>query len=244
MSIAPDKVTFRKRTLALDAAQSPRPYNFAGHYFRIVDASDAAVEVTVHVDDVSGEPLTLRNGEGWVHRPFDRLFLSWNAQPGDTVSIVWGGNPRQAQSELFQFFPAVTAGDVQVVNSSLAVHPADAAGLLTRPALRRADTMPELVQAQHIPAAVGGVDFYTVPAGKEAIVYRVTANHVEGSTHHFSLSIRNSSGAAMHEVRVSGVHTEVLEGIVLPTGWRLRVYTYTVPSNQAFFTAEVGEYVP
>jgi len=74
-------------TLPLDTLTSNFQMNFAGNYFGVIDASSQSAEISVKFNKQQGESLTFSKGL-YMLRPFNQVFLSWEAQAGATVDII------------------------------------------------------------------------------------------------------------------------------------------------------------
>ncbi|MDD3906536.1 MAG: hypothetical protein PHS46_08470 [Candidatus Omnitrophica bacterium] len=73
--------------LPLDTVTDNWQFPVAGNYFGVIDATDQSVEISVRFNKEQNEALSFSKGLYMV-RPYNQLFLSWEAQAGKTVTII------------------------------------------------------------------------------------------------------------------------------------------------------------
>lgn len=73
--------------LPLDTATTDWQLPISGNYFGVIDASSQSAEISVRFNKSQAEALTFSKGL-YMLRPYNQLFLSWEAQAGATVTII------------------------------------------------------------------------------------------------------------------------------------------------------------
>jgi hypothetical protein len=112
-----ENVITHERTFYLDTANVSRAESLAGWYLKIIDVSSANVKIKLRVDNEQTEAKTMKLGAGWRHRWFERLVFDWDAQPGEWITVEYGGNPATYRPELYEsFVPSVTTS-VEISNT-------------------------------------------------------------------------------------------------------------------------------
>lgn len=76
-----------KYTLALDTATSDKQLDIAGNFFGVVDASAADASISVKFNKNQSEAIDFTKGL-YMTRPYNKVFLSWDAQAGESVDII------------------------------------------------------------------------------------------------------------------------------------------------------------
>jgi len=114
---AAENVITHERTIYLDKAADLKIYNWAGWYFRVVGVSSALVSITARIDNEGTEAKTLQLGAGWRHRYFEKLALSWAAQPGESITIEYGGNPLTYRPSEYESYVPSSVSAVEVSNT-------------------------------------------------------------------------------------------------------------------------------
>ena len=114
---AAENVITHERTIYLDNAADLKIYNWAGWYFRVLKTSSALVEITARIDNEGTEAKTLQLGAGWRHRYFEKLALSWAAQPGESITIEFGGNPLTYRPGEYESYVPSSVSAVEVSNT-------------------------------------------------------------------------------------------------------------------------------
>lgn len=118
-----DVVPFQSVTLKLDAIQDKLELNIPGHTLRMrADDPNIVVVGRFNPDD---NAFNMRDGFGWKHGPFRRLFLSWAAQPGKILELFIAGNPSESDPDKFDLFATSDAQFVEVTNTPANAIPVD-----------------------------------------------------------------------------------------------------------------------
>ncbi|HCD30889.1 MAG TPA: hypothetical protein DER01_00675 [Phycisphaerales bacterium] len=128
---AAENVIIHERTIYLDTARTDKEFNFAGWYLRVINVSNVNVSITSKVDNEQSEPYTLSKAAGWKHRYFNKLLLSWEAQPGASITIAYGGNPQTYDPTQFEVYVPASSTDVNVANDVDNALPVDVQGTIT-----------------------------------------------------------------------------------------------------------------
>lgn len=109
-------IAFRTKTIKLDNAEEKLALNIAGHTLRVIAVSSPAVVVTATIDETDAPEFQLVGGFGWQHGAFRRVYLTWAAQAGESITLLYGGSPADARKELFQAFSSDNRSNVQITN--------------------------------------------------------------------------------------------------------------------------------
>ncbi len=124
-----DAHSVRVVTIALDAAADNRRFEIAGNVLWCVRATSLNTSIEVAFQDTHGDRLPFGEGSFIKGIPFSRLFLSWEAQPGQTITLFsvvdrTGRfevvNPAQTFSNVVQQVPPImtTLADLTVAASA------------------------------------------------------------------------------------------------------------------------------
>ena len=100
-----------------DAARNAL-YDIGGHRFIVRRTPTPDTEITVRMNRSTGQGWNLREGEGFIHYGFEKLYLSWDAAatPGDIIELAFGGKVSEADPAKAQIIHAGNAQDVTVGN--------------------------------------------------------------------------------------------------------------------------------
>ncbi|MDX1389884.1 MAG: hypothetical protein R3344_11880 [Acidobacteriota bacterium] len=69
------------------------PLAIDGDFFVVLSATSRAAELTVGFNHPQGAELPFRVGMRILDFPFDRVYLTNAAQPGETLTVAWGVAP-------------------------------------------------------------------------------------------------------------------------------------------------------
>lgn len=76
-------------TIALDVAETDKEFVYTGNYIYIAEATDIDVNIDVKFCEQSRANINLVHGRA-VRTPFYRLYLSWSAQAGKSITLAVG----------------------------------------------------------------------------------------------------------------------------------------------------------
>jgi hypothetical protein len=71
----------------LDVAVSDKYVAITGNFFGVLSSTDAAVSVRVRFNKINSPEFTLTQGLYFI-RPYDQVFISWDAQASKAVKII------------------------------------------------------------------------------------------------------------------------------------------------------------
>lgn len=100
--------------LALDNAQSPTPFDVTGDFLWAIAASDISALISVQYQDQTSDAFPFSEGTFFTW-PFSRLFLSWPAQPGKTITLAYARTV--AGQPPFVVNPALAFNSVQLAGN-------------------------------------------------------------------------------------------------------------------------------
>ena len=178
-----DQARFNVLRIKLDTASDRRQLANAGHTFQVVDASSSSAAASLTIGEADGKAVPIKNGFGWTHSPFTALYVTHDAQAGEWLDVVIGGEPGEARPEFFRVFGVSQASavtiegqsgnvDIDIVSQTLGglnVNAAPVADVLDD---RQMDNASE--SALETTSSVFQVA-YTVPAGRKAVIRRAGA---------------------------------------------------------------------
>lgn len=227
---------YQTTTIALDAARDLEEYNLPGSYISIRGASSATAAVTVRFDHAGAPAITMLKGHSFRNLPFDRLFLSWIAQPGQWIEIITAGEPSDYRPGQFEASIEAAIADVAITGPlplpvSLASLPIGETRWNMRPPELVLASGESIVTAGHqvtnTPAALltGAGSAYQVGVGKVLVI--ASAGGRADAQSCVELSIRASPyGRANIEAAVivagtSGADHALLRGVTAAEGRQL-----------------------
>jgi len=79
----------KKFTLALDTLTVNKELGLMGNYFGIIEATSVTAKVSVAFNRADASTIDFTKGLYAVY-PFDKVYLSWAAQAGETIDILIG----------------------------------------------------------------------------------------------------------------------------------------------------------
>lgn len=85
--------------LNLDTATTDKQFGLIGNYFGIINADSVSTAISVKFNKQSTDAMPFAQGL-YCSRPFNQVFLSWTAQAGAYVDIIYGAYA----TELLQIF--------------------------------------------------------------------------------------------------------------------------------------------
>lgn len=74
-------------TIPLDTATNEKQFSMAGNYFGIYDATDVNTKIKVRFNRSNDTQVEIGMGQSFI-RPIKRFFLSWDAQSGETITLL------------------------------------------------------------------------------------------------------------------------------------------------------------
>ena len=109
-----EQARFNVLRVKLDDASDRRALHNAGHVFQVIQASSNAAEMSLTINEPDGKRFEVREGFGWQHSPYTGLYVTHDAQPGEWMDVLIGGDPGQAKSEYFRVFAVSNASSVTI----------------------------------------------------------------------------------------------------------------------------------
>lgn len=79
---------FFQQRLTLTSAATRKELALAGDGLAVVQSSHPAVRITVTFDEPDGQAITLGRGSKLIGHAFRRVFLAWDAQPGQWIDLA------------------------------------------------------------------------------------------------------------------------------------------------------------
>lgn len=242
---------YRTVMIPLDTATRGYTMNKSGIHIWLLQASNANVSLSVAIGQADAETQPWRQGQGVRHWPYDRVWLSWPAQPGQWVEMAVAGELADWRPELFEVIAPIPAGNTLITNTAGQAVPvslqSNAAGNVTvdlaaqsggplaiggtvATAAGEWSITADTVYASHAANGNTLTTIYTVPAGKELVVRKSFAAMYfrAGSTYPASAYVSITDASDVEKLRFTfGTNQQAgfIDGLVLPTGWKIKAAT-------------------
>lgn len=109
---------YKTQVIDLSIARSNEVLTIEGNYFFVFDASDFGSNISVRFNEVYMDALTLTKSRG-LRLPFYRVYLTNAAQPGKTLTIIYGisDTPVEAISQV----EVTLSGEVEITEAVVEV---------------------------------------------------------------------------------------------------------------------------
>lgn len=170
-----------KYTLDVATLTTDKQFDIAGNFFGLIDASATSVKITVKFNKNQSEGIDFTKGL-YMTRPFNKLFLSWEAQTGATVQIIVAS----FNKDLFEIqdfrSEAGSAVDLSVINANTRGFNSDTGTFIAKNGI-----VGNGIQILH-----------TVTAGKTLYITLATCGVQDGYTGY--LSIRNVADVEQYKI--------------------------------------------
>ncbi len=103
-------------TLSLDSVQTSLEFNITGNFVYVIDSADNDNSINVKFNASQGNAIPLKRQQGF-RTPFDKIFISHDAQAGGSVTLIIG----QLSSELMNVIDNRSAiqADLEAVRDEL-----------------------------------------------------------------------------------------------------------------------------
>lgn len=77
------------KTIALDTETTNKIYEIGGNIIWVPDASSLDAKVSIRYQEETNDPIPIQAGSFIAGPSFSRLFISWAAQAGETITILY-----------------------------------------------------------------------------------------------------------------------------------------------------------
>jgi hypothetical protein len=220
---------FLTERIHLDAAKNRLPFHWAGWYFRVIGSSSPSAQITVRVDEADSQAREMRQGAGWTQGPFTRLYLSWDAQPGEWVDVLVGGDPDDYQPGEYEAFPSADREFIEAVNDPK--NPLPVVGGRQPLSDFAKDALVGSWSVKHT-GNTNTVTAYTVPAGK---VFRLRDSYLKISGADVgTASIVDDQGRRISHASVYNSEIRAFRNVELPEGYEIRLTTFDAALTVSF----------
>lgn len=112
------------KTIALDTATTDKEYEIGGNVLWIADASDLDAKISIKYQDQTNDSIPIQKGSFLAGPSFSRLYISWTAQAGKTVTLLYtvesGKRPFRVDNAIANYTGVTVVGtaDVDIVGQS------------------------------------------------------------------------------------------------------------------------------
>ena len=232
-----DRLALKSMRINL-ATAGERTLHLGGHSFWIVGSNSVNDVVTLSVNFLTGDGVTVGRGFFFEHQAFSELHFSWDAQADGYIDIMWGGDPRMANPERFRVGPTVTSSAVEVTNVAANPVPVEVQGTadvniasIARRSLPAAAGH-TVVELSNYLTAAGELLLHTVTAGKKLVIEKASVqspSHLTGAR----LEIRTNPGVVWLSLTHRGGSGNVTgwEGLEVPEGYRVYIVEVGTAGN-------------
>lgn len=214
-----DELIINTVTIPLDTAAVNREFAFACNYLEVSETSDPSVEVTIQFNSRTGRQFTFTEGRGVRHFPIRRFYLTWAAQPGQTITFTYQGAPQDAQPALFEYFNRSNAQNVSVTSWASSVN-----ANVNQQETRVDELTGAAVQVSKGTGSATYVDVYTVPANKQLRIFRAWWGGQDRAT---AGAVRIIDGSSTEKSVVDMLYMEgpapIWENWVIPAGYKIQL---------------------
>ena len=111
------------KTIALDSTTVDKEYEIGGNVLWVPTASDISATISIKYQDQVNDGITLQQGSFIAGPSFSRLYISWSAQAGETITLLYtkdtASRPFRIENAIYNFTGVTVSGTVDVREASM-----------------------------------------------------------------------------------------------------------------------------